>query len=379
MRSSGLALAIVAIGQLALGLQRPYQVAAPGYRYEFPRDHFNHPDFQSEWWYYTGNLTASDGHRFGFELTFFRQGTRRDSANDGVWDIADIYIAHLALADLDGKVFYHSERVNRAGPGIAGVDQGLGRIWNGNWRVSWQNDDERLDAVDQLLSLHLTLQAEKPPVIHGENGISRKAESPGHASHYVSLTRLKTGGGVELNGARFSVSGLSWMDHEFFTEQLEEGQVGWDWLSLQLNDHTELMLFRIRRSDSALEPYSAGTFIDASGGSLRLRREDFALLPAEESWTSPVTGAVYPVRWRISIPKLKIEMEATTLLKSQEMAGPSQWIPSYWEGAIDLRGHRGEAQLDGRGYLEMTGYDKPLERHEGREPIDHKVGVFYAK
>jgi predicted secreted hydrolase len=41
-----------------------YRTALPGYRYEFPRDHFNHPDFQTEWWYYTGNLKAADGHRF---------------------------------------------------------------------------------------------------------------------------------------------------------------------------------------------------------------------------------------------------------------------------------------------------------------------------
>ena len=37
----------------------------------FPQDHGPHPDFQTEWWYYTGNLQAEDGHRFGYQLTFF--------------------------------------------------------------------------------------------------------------------------------------------------------------------------------------------------------------------------------------------------------------------------------------------------------------------
>ena len=119
-----------------------YQSALPGHRYEFPRDYFNHPDFQTEWWYYTGNLTASDGHRFGFELTFFRQAVSREPVSRSAWDIRDLYLAHLALSDLDGGVFYHAERINRAGPGIAGIDQSALRIWNGNWQITWNGSDQ---------------------------------------------------------------------------------------------------------------------------------------------------------------------------------------------------------------------------------------------
>ncbi len=353
--------AVAMIWACSLTAQGPYRVAAPGYRYEFPRDYFNHPEFQTEWWYYTGNVTASDGHRFGFELTFFRQGVSRESGNQGVWDVQDLYPAHLALSDLDGKVFYHAERTNRAGPGIAGVDQKQGRIWNGNWNLTWVNDDQVLEATDEHFSLNLTLHSQKPPVIHGENGVSQKAETPGHASHYISLTRLKTNGNLELNGKRYAVSGLTWMDHEFFTQQLEKDQVGWDWFSMQLGDDTELMLFQIRRKDNSIDPYSAGTYIDSSAHSFHLNKQEFSLVPADESWRSPVTGAVYPVRWTISVPKLKIELQATTPLKSQELSGKSQFIPSYWEGAIDLNGHKGEANLTGSGYLEMTGYDRAVQ------------------
>jgi predicted secreted hydrolase len=351
---------VIAIWAFTLAAQSPYKVAAPGRRYEFPRDHFNHPEFQTEWWYYTGNLTATDGHRFGFELTFFRQGVNGESRNEETWDVRDLYLAHLALSDLDGQSFYHLERTNRAGPGIAGIDQNRGRIWNGNWNITWNNDDQMLQAIDEQFSLDLALHSQKPPVIHGENGVSQKSESPGHASHYISLTRMKTTGDVVLQGTRYTVSGFSWMDHEFFTQELEKDQVGWDWFSLQLNDDTELMLFRIRRKDSSSDPYFAGTYIDANGHSSHLSQQDFSLIPGSESWKSPVTGAVYPIRWRIVLPKLKIELEATTLLKSQELSGKSQVIPNYWEGAIELNGHRDGAVLTGAGYLEMTGYDRAL-------------------
>src|ERR1700692_31761 len=150
-----------------------YRTALPGYRYEFPRDHFDHPDFQTEWWYYTGNVKSADGHRFGFELTFFRQGVNRDAAKRKLCDVRDLYLAHLALSDLDGREFYHTERTSRAGPGLAGISATDGRIWNGNWQVQWQGDDQNLQAVDVRFELQFRLRAEKPPVINGENGVSQ--------------------------------------------------------------------------------------------------------------------------------------------------------------------------------------------------------------
>lgn len=342
-----------------LGAQ--YRSALPGYHFEFPRDHFNHPDFQTEWWYYTGNLKSSGGHRFGFELTFFRQALNRDPAKSTVWDVRDLYLAHLALSDLDGQRFYNGVRMNRTGPGIAGVSETDGRIWNGNWQVQWTGDDQKLQAVDDSFELHFALHSEKPPVIHGQDGVSQKAAGLGHASHYVSLTRLDTRGSIDLNGRKFDVAGFTWMDHEFFTNQLEADQAGWDWLSIQLEDKTELMLFRIRRKDGSIDPYSAGTFVDARGRTTHLNGGEFSLQPSGKTWTNPDTHAVYPVQWKIVIPKFDIEMEAATPLVSQELAGKSKLAPSYWEGAIVLTGRRGNQALGGAGYLEMTGYDRPFE------------------
>ena len=338
-----------------------YRTALPGYRYEFPRDHFNHPDFQTEWWYYTGNLQSADGRRFGFELTFFRQAVSRDPKKVAAWEVQDLYLAHLALSDLNGGKFYHAERTNRSGPGIAGVKESLGRIWNGNWQIQWHGSDQELKAVDERFQLHLTLHPEKTPVIHGENGVSQKAEGPRRASHYVSLTRLTTSGVIELGNEKFEVGGISWMDHEFFTHQLESSQTGWDWLSLQFEDHTEVMLFHIRRKDGSIDPYSAGTYVDANGKTTHLRSADFTLQPAGEFWTSPLTGARYPTHWRVAIPKLNIELEAKTPLESQELTGRTKLAPNYWEGAIVLTGQRKTQPLTGVGYLEMTGYDRPVQ------------------
>ena len=354
-------LAVLAAALLIFNpLAAQYRTAVPGYRFEFPRDNYDHPDFQTEWWYYTGNLKSASGHRYGFELTFFRQAVSRDPAHAAIWDVKDLYLAHLALSDLDGQHFYHAERINRAGPGIAGVSASSARIWNGNWQIQWKGSDQGLEAVDREFQLHLTLQPEKPPVIHGENGLSQKAEGAGHASYYISMTRLTASGTLELNGENLHVNGLAWMDHEFFTQQLDSNQVGWDWLSLQLEDNTELMLFHIRRQDGSVDPFSAGTYVDAHGKSLHLRVNEFTLRPLAERWTSPDTHAAYAIAWKIGIPKLGIELEARTALLGQELAGGTNFVPAYWEGAINLGGHRGNIAIKGVGYLEMTGYDRAV-------------------
>jgi predicted secreted hydrolase len=343
------------------GVMAQYKTALPGYRYEFPHDHFDHPDYQTEWWYTTGNLIAADGRHYGYELTFFRQGVDRDPSKTEPWDIQDLYLAHLALSDLDGGKFYHSERTNRAGPGLAGIDAKQKRIWNGNWGIRWNGAEEILDVVDEKFSFSFSLRSEKPPVIHGENGVSQKATGAGRASHYISFTRLLTKGRIEVVGKSIDVLGTSWMDHEFFTHSMEPEQVGWDWLSVQLEDNTELMLYQFRRKDGSTDPFSSGTYVDVRGKSVHLTAVDFRLIPTAETWTSGATGAKYPVAWNMEIPKLGLKLAATTRLKSQELAGGSKIAPSYWEGAIAIEGTRSGASVRGVGYLEMTGYARPVE------------------
>jgi predicted secreted hydrolase len=364
-----------------------YRVALPGYHYEFPRDNFNHPEFQTEWWYYTGNLRSADGHQFGFELTFFRRAVRRAGSGPPVvasrdrrviltkrrassggrdgdstdWRVDDLYLAHLALSDLDARRYLHTERLNRAGPGIAGADLRQSRIWNGNWEVRWQGETQDLQAVGDRFTLRLSMKSLKPPVIHGQNGISQKAAAPGRSSYYISLTRLATNGTVTLDEKGYEVTGLTWMDHEFFSSELDPDQVGWDWLSLQLDDGSELMLYRLRRRDGSTDSYSAGTYIDPRGRARHLTAADYALEPGQSTWTSPETRATYPIRWRVQVASLGALLEVTTPLETQEFTSGSRFAPSYWEGAIRAEGRKSSRAVKAVGYLEMTGYDRPLD------------------
>jgi predicted secreted hydrolase len=331
-----------------------YRVALPGHRYQFPRDHFDHPEFQTEWWYYTGNVQAAGGHRYGFELVFFRQGQRQDGAveNSSAWRVDDLYLAHLALTDIDGHRFLYRKRLNRAGPGLAGASLDNARIWNGNWEVRWDRatDVQSLAAVAEGIRFQLRLTPRKPVVIHGAGGVSQTGEGAGHASYYTSFPLLEVRG--TLNGQQ--VSGTAWMDHEWFTNLLEPSQQGWDWFSIQLQNGTELMLFQIRRKDGSIDPHSSGTYIAADGHATPLAHSDFELQPVE-SWNSPRSGARYPVKWRIAIPKLKVTLECAAAIPDQELLSEDASGPTYWEGAARYSG-----SAEGVGYLEMTGYGKPV-------------------
>ena len=366
MRSRFSAAIAVCVLLATLGAAGPeeggYRAALPGYRFEFPRDHFSHPEFRTEWWYYTGNLRTREGRAFGFELTFFRQavsdnGPERLSRTTSPWDVRDVYLAHFALSDLQGGRFLHDQRMNRAGPGLAGASLDARRVWNGNWQVQWDGDRQQLQAVTPAFAARLTLRPAKPPVIHGVNGVSQKAAGAGRASHYVSFTRLVTSGTLEVEGQRFEVEGLSWMDHEFFTHQLSPEQAGWDWFSLQLDDGTELMLYRLRRVDGNADPFSAGTFVDAAGRATHLSAADFRLEPRGRTWKSAATGGAYPLEWAITVDSLALSLRLTTPLDAQEIASRHAAVPSYWEGAIRVAGTRGGQPMAGSGYLEMTGYD----------------------
>jgi predicted secreted hydrolase len=335
-----------------------YKLALPGFRYEFPQDYFNHEEYQTEWWYYTGNLRAPDGHRFGFELAFFRQGISRRTDSDP-WFVHDLWMAHLALSDVTGQRFYHEERLNRAGPGIAGTDDKTGLVWNGNWQARIAERHEDLRGVGSTFGIDLKLVAVKGPEIQGQNGVSQKAEGVGHASHYFSLTRLLTSGSINVGGKAYQVEGTSWMDHEFFTGSMAADETGWDWLSVQLEDGSELMLYRLRHCDGSVDPFSSGSYVDAQGKSEFLSGKDFSMTPAGNNWTSAFTKASYPERWHVSIAKLGMEIDVTTPLRDQEFMG--SYGPSYWEGTVDISGQRGGAALRGVGYLEMTGYARPGE------------------
>lgn len=369
-RIRSLIVAPIALFLIAGGFQyrasdEPWRKALPPYDFSFNRDHASHPDYQVEWWYYTGNLKTSDGRRFGYQLTFFRVGVDFKPSNPSRWAVRDLFMTHLAVSDIDGRKFRHSERINRAGIGWAGAQTDTYRVWNENWEARQDPSGRHvLHAVGQAvgqavdgeeIGLELELDEGKRPVFHGRQGVSQKGNEPGNASHYYSLTRMPTRGTLIAGGERLNVEGLSWMDHEFGTSFLEKGQMGWDWFSIQLEDGTDLMLYRFRRDDSSPDCHSSGTLVFPDGSSSPVGFDQFDLA-GQRVWNSDLSGAKYPVEWRVRVPGREIDLIIRAAIDDQEMRTAQSTGVNYWEGSIEASGtHRG-IPVKGRGYLEMTGY-----------------------
>ena len=324
--------------------------------FAFPVDHGPHPEFRTEWWYWTGNLQATPaGARFGFQLTFFRTalvsaaGPRRSA-----WAARDVYMAHLALTDVAGGRFHARDRWARGALDLAGATAAPLRVWLGDWVAEGaepQGLPIRLRAGDTDVGIDLRLASLKPVVLHGERGLSRKSEEPGNASYYYSLTRMRAEGAVRVEGRTVPVEGLAWMDREWSTSALGPDLVGWDWFALQLEDGRELMLYRLRQRDGGVAAASAGTLVAADGTAQGLGRGavDVATL---DHWTSPRTGARYPARWRVRVPAAGLDLTVVPRLADQEL----DLGVRYWEGAVRAEGTAEGRPLAGTGYVELVGY-----------------------
>ena len=343
---------------LAAETAEEFQVATAGYRYAFPRDHGTHEEFRTEWWYYTGQLTAKNGRPFGYQLTFFRRGMPRDHTKTlpSQWAATHLYLAHFAVSDLRKDRFHYAEKMSRAGLGKAGAVRDRLHVWIDRWSAespATAPDTQILQAADGNLAIHLTVSPEKPLVVHGHDGISRKGSVA--ASHYYSFTRLATTGKLTIDNESFDVTGTSWMDHEFGSADLGKDMVGWDWFSLQLDDQRELMLYRLRRTDGSADPDSSGTIIDRAGQGHHLSIGDFTLEPTSY-WTSQTSHARYPQRWRLTIPSQHLSLELAPRMAEQELTTSRSTQVTYWEGAIEARGTAQGQPIKGQGYMELTGY-----------------------
>lgn len=322
----------------------------------FPDDHGPHPDFRTEWWYITGNLADAQGRRFGYQLTLFRIAVSPTlPAADSAWRTQQIVMGHFAVTDVAADRHYGFERFSRAAVGLAGAQTRPFRVWLEDWSLAGTDQDAfpmRVQAGQNGVGVELTLATAKPPVLQGESGLSQKSAEPGNASYYYSYTRLPTRGVVTVGEERFEVSGASWLDREWSTSALGPEQSGWDWFALHLDDGRELMLYRLRRQDGGVDPYSSGVLVDADGGAQRLRAEDMAF-EILATWTSPHTGDVYPSRWRLRLPAEDMELTVTPRVADQEM----QMQVRYWEGTVAVAGRAGGEAVSGQGYLEMTRYE----------------------
>ncbi len=323
--------------------------------WQFPRNFGPHPDYQTEWWYYTGNLAAADGRRFGFQFTIFRRGiTPEGTASSSEWRTNQLYMAHFAVTDVAGSRFFHEERYSRGSADLAGATiDPVYRVWLENWEVRALDDEAlrtHISAATGSVALELTLDQRKPPALQGDRGLSAKSAEPGNASHYYSLTRLAAVGVVTILGESFEVEGYAWKDHEFSTSALGANALGWDWFGLQLDDERELMVGQIRLTDGGRDPYFGGLLVLPDGSTIYLDAEDFTI-ESTGTWESPHTGAVYPSGWRIEVRPQGQEpftLVLTPQVLDQELAGGDI---AYWEGTVRIDG-----DATGFGYAELTGY-----------------------
>jgi predicted secreted hydrolase len=345
------------IGVSALATLTGFEAALPGRVLRFPADHASHPTFQTEWWYYTGHLHTKSGQTYGYQLTFFRRRVDEGTwlTSPAQWSPQQLYMAHFAISDARQQRLQYAEKINRPTLGVAGALEERYRVWNDEWHAELVGPYHHLQANMDGFAVNLILLPEKPPVVHGIDGVSRKGEEPGNASHYYSFTRLKTDGLLYVRGVPQEVTGVSWMDHEFGSSQLGPTQVGWDWFSVQLENRTELMVYQLRHDDGRIDRHSSGTLVHPDGRAEHLDRGAFEVV-ALDRWTSPRSGATYPQGWELRLPAAGLRLRLTPDFADQELDTQSSTRVVYWEGSVAATGTHEDQPVSGQGYVELVGY-----------------------
>jgi predicted secreted hydrolase len=336
----------------------PWQRAIGAWSWFFPRDHGAHPNFKTEWWYFTGNLHDAAQRKFGYQLTLFRQGIQFTPAQrESKWAVRDIYFGHFTISDLAPGEFHVAERVSRGALGEAKTATDRMDVALGPWtiRQGGANEQVHLVAREPDMALDFEEQPLKPLVLEGVGGLSRKADGAGEASYYYSYPRLATTGRLRVGEKTYDVTGLSWFDHEFSTSSLGKNQVGWDWFCIQLDDREEIMLYAMRDKSGAIDPVSEGTWVKADGTSERILPGSFSI-EKKGVWRSPRSGAVYPAGWRIVVPGHRADLAVTPAMADQELRLTKMGALDYWEGACSIEGSIANAPVRGVGYTELTGY-----------------------
>jgi predicted secreted hydrolase len=322
--------------------------------FSFPVDHGAHQNFQTEWWYFTGNLKSEQGDDFGYQLTFFRRALQPQvDVTNRTSDLAanQIYMAHFTVTQAGTNRFYPFQRFNRGDNQLAGaLTSPLLKVWLADWQANQISDKEfQLNAKSEGIEIDLSLSDEHGVVLQGDNGLSQKSSDT--ASYYYSIPRLITKGMLSIEEKKYQVTGTSWMDHEFSTNALSGEQVGWDWFALHLDDGKDIMAYRMRNQDGSMDPNSNGSLLVPGQPLIGLAVEDFSI-SSTGIWKSPTSKASYPSGWRMLIPSQGIDLKITPLIKDQEL----NFAFIYWEGAVLIEGVVNGKSISGSGYVELTGY-----------------------
>src|SRR5260370_6265697 len=222
----------------------------------------------------------------------------------------EVKFAHFTVTDVRSRSFHVAGQTSRGAYGDAGFLSGSRLVWIADWELDL-GDHFVAKAKNGDCAIDLQLIPEKQPVLQGENGFSRKAGSGDHASEYYSVTRMRTQGSLEVDGQKFQVSGLSWFDREWSTNQFASDHVGWNGCGIQLDDGSDLMIYQIRLRGGAVDQCSIGKWIDRDGNSVDVANEEFILQPTHY-WTTPDNRATYPIGCHLKIEKLRLDVDIST-------------------------------------------------------------------
>lgn len=349
-----LLMALILIAQFSFAAPPRFSQVAPGIPLVFPHDFGAHRDFRTEWWYATGWLETPDKKPLGFQITFFRSATEHDPANPSRFAPKQLIIAHTALSDPFAGKLVHDQKSAREGFGLAYAKEGNTDVKLDAWRLIRDAAGRyQVTVMARDFSLSLALTPSQAPMLQGNNGFSRKGPKPEQASYYYSEPQLQVAGTIIRNGKPVAVNGSAWLDHEWSTSVLDPDAAGWDWAGINLDYGSALMAFQIRgRNGDKLWAHAA--LRDGVGRVTTFSPDEVRFVPVR-SWRSPRTNAVYPVSTKIQTGA--IVWQLTPLQDDQELDSRQSTGAVYWEGAVSVIR---DGQAVGRGYLEMTGYLKPL-------------------
>lgn len=358
-----------------------------------------HASSTLEWWYVNAHLETESGRDVSLFASFFRTAVDRDeSTGEYVYAHALLW----ALVDPLGRRYTAESLVDRDAPsiGIAQLDRGaatddpllrramrevLARgevphpdsVLESACQVSHERlaldyggrRFERLDTGEYHLRLHdaagqsgceLTIRLNKPVVRHGADGLVQGKS--GEDMFYYFSPRCEARGEITLDGGpERIVRGTAWYDHEFGRSGQFIGSrgdeprgVAWDWIGAQLDNGWDLSVYCM---EDAMRGESLGRFailVDPHGQPYRF---DAFTFEGHTPWTSSKTFSSYPTVWHINIPEAGLVLEAHAALPDQEVITVIS-RPSFWEGRVNVRGRLNGAPVNGKGFVERSGFDR---------------------
>ncbi len=336
---------------------RTFTPVVPSYPFSFPKDHASHPDFKTEWWYFTGHFQSEEGKTYGFQWTIFRTAlNEKDLEKKCLWCGNQVYLGHTALSDLNENKFYYDQGISRELEPLTSASQKKFEVKLPRYSGKSNDQNWTIQNSNAQFSYELELKMPDQVLLHGDKGYAPKSKEIGKASYYYSVPHIPLQGVLDFQGKKMKVQGRAWMDHEFASSALSENQKGWDWFGLPLTSKSSLMLYRLRDKLDSKQDFIFATYVNEQGQQFTLSREDINLT-ALKIWKSKKSKSIYPIQWKIEIPKHFLNIQVSAHIENQELDTQESTRVTYWEGSVGVQGFSGDAKIESKGYLEMTGYD----------------------